>query len=116
MSHGPNIVFILADDVGYGVLSSYNGGILDTPTARIDGLGSEGLRLTNFNVENQCTPSRRTLMTDPYAIRAGTHAVTPSGADSGIMYLDQNTTWNSCSKRRVGVSHGQETVSRTEAR
>jgi hypothetical protein len=27
----PNIVFILADNVGYGVLSSYNGGILDTP-------------------------------------------------------------------------------------
>ncbi|MBW8857085.1 MAG: sulfatase-like hydrolase/transferase [Bradyrhizobium sp.] len=69
MSPGHNIVFILADNVGYGVLSSYNGGILDTPTARIDGFGSEGLRLTNFDVENQCTPSRRTLRTDPYAIR-----------------------------------------------
>jgi hypothetical protein len=42
----PNIVFILSDNVGYGVLSSYNGGILDTPTPRIDKLAAEGLRLT----------------------------------------------------------------------
>ena len=59
----PNILFILTDNVGYGVLSSYNGGILDTPTPRIDALAAEGLRLTNFNVENQCTPTRAALMT-----------------------------------------------------
>ena len=57
MTDKPNIVFILTDNVGYGVPSSYNGGILGTPTARIDKLAAEGLRLTNFNVENQCTPS-----------------------------------------------------------
>ena len=38
VSKKPNIVFILSDNVGYGVLSSYNGGILDTPTPRIDKL------------------------------------------------------------------------------
>lgn len=38
----PNILFILADNVGYGVPSSYNGGILDTPTPRIDELAAEG--------------------------------------------------------------------------
>jgi len=54
----PNILFILADNFGYGVLSCYNGGILDTTTPRIDKLAAEGLRWTNFNVENQCTPSR----------------------------------------------------------
>jgi arylsulfatase A-like enzyme len=68
MSHGSNVVFILADNVGYGVLSSYNGGILDTPTPRIDSLASEGIRLTNFNVENQCTPSRAALMRVPSAL------------------------------------------------
>ena len=36
----PNIVLILADNVGYGVLSCYNGGILDTPTPRIDKLAA----------------------------------------------------------------------------
>jgi hypothetical protein len=59
----PNILFMLADNVGYGVPSCYNGGILDTPTPRIDQLAAEGLKLTNFNVENQCTPSRAGLMT-----------------------------------------------------
>ena len=48
----PNILFMLGDNVGYGVLSSYNGGISDTPTPRIDSLGADGMRLTNFNVEN----------------------------------------------------------------
>src|SRR6201987_2562629 len=62
-SKKPNIVFILADNVGYGVLSSYNGGILDTPTPRIDKLAAEGLRLTNFNGENQCRPSGAALLT-----------------------------------------------------
>ena len=57
----PNILFMLGDNIGYGVLSSYNGGISDTPTPRIDSLGADGLRLTNFNVENQCTPSRAAL-------------------------------------------------------
>ena len=46
----PNILFMLGDNVGYSVLSSYNGGISDTPTPRIDSLGADGLRLTNFNV------------------------------------------------------------------
>jgi len=67
----PNILFMLADNVGYGVLSSYNGGISDTPTPRIDSLGAEGLRLTNFNVENQCTPSRAAIMTGRLPIRSG---------------------------------------------
>jgi arylsulfatase len=53
----PNIP-LHGDNVGYGVLSSYNGGISDTRTPRIDSLGADGLRLTNSNVENQCTPSR----------------------------------------------------------
>jgi len=67
----PNILFMLSDNVGYGVPSSYNGGILDTPTPRIDKLAAEGLRLTNFNVENQCTPSRAALMTGRLPIRSG---------------------------------------------
>jgi hypothetical protein len=54
----PNIVFLLSDNVGYGTLSSFNGGAIDPPTPRIDELAAEGLRLTNFNVENQCTPTR----------------------------------------------------------
>jgi arylsulfatase A-like enzyme len=54
----PNIVFILMDNLGYGELGSYGGGILrGAPTPRIDALAAEGMRLLNFNVEAQCTPS-----------------------------------------------------------
>ena len=60
----PNIVFILADNLGYGEPGCYGGGILrGAPTPRIDRLASEGMRLLNFNVESQCTPSRSALMT-----------------------------------------------------
>ncbi len=53
----PNIVLILMDNLGYGELGVYGGGILrGAPTPRIDKLASEGSRLLNFNVEAQCTP------------------------------------------------------------
>lgn len=56
----PNVVFILADNVGYGDLGCYGGGELrGAPTPRIDQLAAEGLRLTQFLVEPACTPSRR---------------------------------------------------------
>jgi arylsulfatase A-like enzyme len=80
----PNIVFILGDNVGYGVLSCYNGGILDTPTPRIDKLADEGMRLTNFNVENQCTPSRAALMTGRLPIRSGIGKAIAAGAPGGL--------------------------------
>jgi arylsulfatase len=72
----PNIVLILMDNLGYGELGSYGGGIAHgAPTPRIDKLASEGLRLLNFNVEAQCTPSRAALMTGRYAIRTGNGSV-----------------------------------------
>ena len=50
----PNIVLILMDNLGYGELGVYGGGILrGAPTPRIDQLAAEGTRLLNFNVENQ---------------------------------------------------------------
>src|SRR5437660_6153166 len=56
----PNILFILADNIGYGDIGVYGGGELrGAPTPRIDQLASEGLRLTQFLVEPGCTPSRR---------------------------------------------------------
>jgi arylsulfatase len=72
----PNIVFILVDNLGYGELGSYGGGALrGAPTPRLDKLAAEGLRLTNFNVEPQCTPSRSALMTGRHPIRSGTTKV-----------------------------------------
>jgi len=72
----PNIVLVFMDNFGYGELGVYGGGILrGAPTPRIDQLASEGMRLLNFNVEAQCTPSRAAIMTGRYAIRTGNASV-----------------------------------------
>src|SRR5258708_3162322 len=81
----PNIVFILVDNLGYGELGVYGGGILrGAPTPRIDKLASEGTRLLNFNVEAQCTPSRSALMTGRFSIRSGTYEVPVGGVADGL--------------------------------
>jgi arylsulfatase A-like enzyme len=80
----PNIVFILMDNLGYGELGVYGGGILrGAPTPRIDALASEGMRLLNFNVEAQCTPSRSAFMTGRFSIRSGTYEVPIGGVPDG---------------------------------
>jgi arylsulfatase len=81
----PNIVFMLMDNLGYGELGIYGGGILrGAPTPRIDALASEGMRLLNFNVEAQCTPSRSALMTGRFSIRSGTYEVPIGGVPDGL--------------------------------
>ncbi len=60
----PNIVFILTDNLGYGDIGAYGGGaVRNAPTPRVDQLAVEGMRLTNLNVEPECTPARSALMT-----------------------------------------------------
>ena len=72
----PNIILINMDNFGYGELGCYGGGITrGAPTPRIDALASEGMRLTNYNVEAQCTPSRASLMTGRYPVRSGNKTV-----------------------------------------
>jgi arylsulfatase len=64
------------DNLGWGELGVYGGGILrGAPTPRVDKLAAEGTRLLNFNVEAQCTPSRAALLTGRYAIRSGNGSV-----------------------------------------
>ena len=75
----PNIVIVFMDNFGWGEPGFNGGGIVrGAPTPRLDSLAAEGLRLTNFNVEVQCTPSRSALMTGRYAIRSG-NATVPLG-------------------------------------
>jgi arylsulfatase A-like enzyme len=77
----PNVVFILADNIGYGDLGVYGGGELrGAPTPRLDKLAAESLRLTQFLVEPGCTPSRAALMTGRYSIRSGLSLVAVAGS------------------------------------
>jgi arylsulfatase len=81
----PNIVFILTDNLGYGDLGVYGGGsVRGAPTPRIDALASEGLQLTNFNVEPECSPSRSALMTGRLPMRSGTSKVAIGGLPEGL--------------------------------
>src|SRR6266581_9608480 len=81
-----NIVLMLMDNLGYGELGVYGGGILrGAPTPRIDKLASEGMRLLNFNVEQACTPSRSALMTGRHPIRSGTYSVPIDGRPYGLV-------------------------------
>lgn len=71
----PNIIVILADDMGYGDISAFGSKMIDTPN--IDRLGKEGITMTSwYAAQNVCTPSRAGLLTGRYAPRSGTQFVT----------------------------------------
>lgn len=66
----PNIVLILADDLGYGDLGCYGATRLKTP--HLDRLAREGLRLTDFHSNGStCSPTRAALLTGRYQQRSG---------------------------------------------
>lgn len=79
----PNIVLILADDLGYGDLGSYGHPIIRTP--RIDRLAREGLRFSSYYAgAPSCTPSRAALLTGRYPIRVGLPQVLGPEATNGL--------------------------------
>ncbi len=80
----PNIVFILADDLGYADLSCYGAKEIKTPN--LDRMASEGVRFTDFYAPAcVCTPSRASLMTGCYPKRVGLHvAVLPPNTHNGL--------------------------------
>lgn len=69
----PNIVVMLADDLGFADLGCY-GSEISTPN--LDALADEGIRATNFHVAPMCSPTRAALLTgvDPHRAGAGTVA------------------------------------------
>ena len=72
----PNVVVMMVDNLGWGELGVYGGGELrGAATPRLDKLAEEGMRLQNFNVEPQCTPTRSAFMTARRPIRSGTTRV-----------------------------------------
>jgi arylsulfatase A-like enzyme len=81
----PNIVLMLSDNVGFGELGVYGGGVLrGAPTPRLDHLAAEGMRFTNFNVEVECSPSRSALLTGRLPVRSGTWRAGSPGLPGGL--------------------------------
>ncbi len=77
----PNIIVIMADDLGWADISLNGADLIRTP--HIDRIGREGVQLTSFYAgSNVCTPSRAALMTGRYPIRFGMqHVIFPQSQD-----------------------------------
>src|SRR5213075_1960111 len=69
----PNIVFILADDLGWTDVACYGSKYYETPN--IDRLASQGMKFTNYHNCQNCTPTRAALMSGQYAPRTGIYTV-----------------------------------------
>ncbi|MDX1285821.1 MAG: sulfatase-like hydrolase/transferase, partial [Draconibacterium sp.] len=71
----PNIVIILADDLGYGDVACYNPES-KIPTPNLDKLASEGMKFTDaHSASTVCTPSRYSILTGRMAFRTGMKGV-----------------------------------------
>ena len=69
----PNIVFVLADDLGWTDLGAFGGKYYETPN--IDRLAAQGMRLTNHHHCQNCTPTRAALLSGQYGARTGVYTV-----------------------------------------
>ena len=79
----PNIVLMLADDLGWGDVSYHSPNRIETP--HIDSLAAEGIELDRFYVAPMCSPTRAGLMTGRYPIRFGlARAVVPPQRNYGL--------------------------------
>jgi arylsulfatase A-like enzyme len=98
----PNIVYILADDIGYGDFGCYGATKVQTPN--VDRLASQGLRFSDaHSMASVCTPSRYSLLTGEYAFRKkGT------GIASGIegLLIEPGRTTLPLLMKRAGYATG----------
>lgn len=90
----PNVLFIVADDLGYGELGSYGG--KEIPTPNLDGLAKAGVRFTQGYVTAAfCAPSRAALLTGRYQARFG---------------FENNATGAANSDPRIGLPVTERTI------
>ena len=80
----PNIIFIMADDVGWFNIGAYHQGIMAGKTPNLDKLASEGMRFTDYYAEPSCTAGRANFITGELPIRTGLTTVGQAGAKIGI--------------------------------
>ena len=110
----PNIIIILADDMGYGDLSSYGATQYSTPN--LDRLATEGVRFTDFYVSQPiCSASRAGLLTGCYSNRVGiTGALGPHSGiglnpdESTIAELLKKAGYNTAAIGKWHLGHKRE--------
>ena len=90
MYKNPNIIIILADDLGYHDVSYY--GTKDIQTPNIDLLSTSGMRFDRFYSNSSvCSPTRASLMSGRYPERVGVPGLVRSTPSSNFGYLTPNT-------------------------
>lgn len=101
----PNIVLILADDLGYGDLSSYGASDLQTP--HIDGLVEAGMRFDRFYANSPvCSPTRAALLSGRYPPMVGVPGVIRTRASDNWGYLSKEATLLPAMFNRAGYHTG----------
>ena len=96
----PNIIIILADDMGYGDIGSF--GSPNIRTVRLDRMAAEGQKWTNFYVQPVCTPSRAALLTGRLPIRSGMYGVAGGRAARSLATIQRRA----CHSRRSRLPKG----------
>ena len=83
----PNIILIVADDLGYNDISTFGGGIVQTPS--IDRLAKEGAVFNqSYSGASTCAPSRAMMMTGRYPTRTGFEFTpTPAGMGKAVSFI-----------------------------
>ena len=80
----PNIVYIMADDIGWFNIGAYHQGIMSGRTPNLDRLATEGMRFTDYYAEASCTAGRAQFITGQLPIRTGLTTVGQAGAKVGM--------------------------------
>ena len=78
----PNVVVLLADDLGFGDLSCYGAPLISTP--RLDQMAAEGARVGTFYVQPRCSPTRAALMTGLTPQRLGIYSALSQWSEYGM--------------------------------
>jgi arylsulfatase len=113
----PNVVLVFMDNFGWGEPGFNGGGIIrGAPTPRLDQFAAEGPRLTNFNVEVQCTPSRSAIMTGRYAIRSGNGTVPLGEGVYGLVQWEVTMAEMLSDAGYATAMYGKWHLGRTEGR
>jgi arylsulfatase len=84
----PNILFIMADDIGWFNISCNNNGIMGYRTPNIDRIAKEGANFTDFYGQQSCTAGRAAFITGQSPIRTGLTKVGMPGAKLGLSFED----------------------------
>src|SRR3954463_10916435 len=80
----PNMVVIMADDVGWLNIGAYNRGIMSGKTPHLDKVAAEGMMFTDYYAEASCTAGRANFITGELPIRTGLTTVGQAGSTIGI--------------------------------